>query len=37
MLRAADNGVLWVIRKSQVIIGRGLRVALNLKIGKLFR
>ena len=33
MLRAADNEALWVIRKSQVAIPEGFRVALDLEIG----
>ena len=30
---AADNGALWVIKKSQVAIPEGFRVALDLEIG----
>ena len=33
MVRGSDNGALWVIRKSQVAITEGFRVALDLEIG----
>ena len=32
-IEASDNGALWVIRKSQVAIPEGFRVALDLEIG----